>query len=63
MSSATQSKQADVIQTAIVSVWKATGELDAMTAIPDMKGMPQDYAKVCALQKTTQYLCSLSPKI
>ena len=42
----------DVTQTAIVSVLKATVELDAMTATPDMRGMPQDYAKkVCTLLK------------
>ena len=46
----------DVTQTAVVSVLKATVELDAMTATPDMRGMTQDYAKkVCTLQKETQY--------
>ena len=46
----------DVTQTAVVSVLKATVELDAMTATPDMRGMPQDYAKkVCTILKETQY--------
>ena len=40
---------------AVVSVLKATVELDAMTATPDMRGMTQDYAKkVCTILKETQ---------